>query len=117
MHSTKHPLVAKLFEQWRLFFSEATDYKEWAERIESKPEFKKFVSSLWTKEQIKHLDAAKVFFVLHTYYALLIKLVASLAAARFAGGVSAPLSSLAAKKNDELRQAMADLERGGLFLS
>ncbi len=115
MHGTKHPLVAKLFEQWRLFFSEATDYKEWAEQIESKPEFKKFVSSLWTKEQIKHLDAAKVFFVLHTYYALLIKLVASLAAARFAGGESAPLSSLAAKKNDDLRQAMSDLERGGLF--
>ena len=115
MHSTKHPLVAKLFEQWRQFFSEATDYKEWAERIESKPEFKRFVSSLWTKEQIKHLDAAKVFFVLHTYYALLIKLVASLAAARFAGGKSAPLSSLAAKKNNDLRQAMSDLERGGLF--
>ncbi|MDD5483199.1 MAG: N-6 DNA methylase [Kiritimatiellae bacterium] len=115
MHSTKHPLVAKLFEQWRQFFSEATDYKEWAESIESKPEFKRFVGSLWTKEQIRHLDAAKVFFVLHTYYALLIKLVASLAAARFAGGESAPLSSLAAKKNDDLRQAMADLERGGLF--
>jgi SAM-dependent methyltransferase len=115
MHSTKHPLVAKLFEQWRQFFSEATDYKEWAESIESKPEFKRFVSSLWTKEQIRHLDAAKVFFVLHTYYALLIKLVASLAAARFAGGESAPLSGLAAKKNDGLRQAMADLERGGLF--
>jgi len=115
MHSTKHPLVAKLFEQWRQFFSEATDYKEWAERIESKPEFKRFVGSLWTKEQIKHLDAAKVFFVLHTYYALLIKLVASLAAARFAGGKSAPLSSLAAKNNNELRQAMSDLERGGLF--
>ena len=101
MHSTKHPLVTKLFEQWRLFFSEATDYKEWAETIESKPEFRKFVGSLWTKEQIKHLDAAKVFFVLHTYYALLIKLVASLAAARFAGGDSAPLSSLAAKKADD----------------
>jgi type I restriction-modification system DNA methylase subunit len=115
MHSTKHPLVAKLFEQWRLFFSEATDYKEWAERIESKPEFKSFVSSLWTKEQIKHLDPARVFFVLHTYYALLIKLVASLAAARFADGESAPLSSLAAKQGHDLRQAMADLERGGLF--
>ena len=115
MHSTKHPLVAKLFEQWRQFFSEATDYKEWAESIESKPEFKRFVSSLWTKEQIRHLDAAKVFFVLHTYYALLIKLVASLAAARFAGGESAPLSALAAKKNEDLRQSMADLERGGLF--
>lgn len=115
MRGTKHPLVSKLFEQWRLFFSEATDYKEWAETIESKPEFRKFVGSLWTKEQIKHLDAARVFFVLHTYYALLIKLVASLAAASFAGGEAAPLATLAAKQGDDLRQAMADLERGGLF--
>ncbi|MBW2019850.1 MAG: N-6 DNA methylase [Deltaproteobacteria bacterium] len=113
--STKHLLVSKLFEQWRLFFSEVTDYKEWAERIESKPEFRAFVASLWTKQEIRHLDAAKVFFVLHTYYALLIKLVASLAAARFAGGASAPLSGLAAKEGNELRDAFTDLERGGLF--
>lgn len=115
LHTAKHPLVAKLFEQWRLFFSEATDYKEWAEKIQSKEEFRSFVSSLWTKEQIRHLDAAKVFFVLHTYYALLIKLVASLATARFAGGVSAPLSSIASKKGDDLKRVMTDLERGGLF--
>lgn len=115
LHGTKHALVEKLFDQWRLFFSEATDYKEWSGKIESKSEFRSFVSSLWTKEQIKHLDAAKVFFVLHTYYALLIKLVASLAAARFAGGISTPLSSLASKKGDDLKQSMASLERGGLF--
>jgi methylase of polypeptide subunit release factors len=115
LHNSKHPLVVKLFEQWRLFFSEATDYKEWAERIEAKPEFQRFVSSLWTREEVRHLDPAQVFFVLHTYYALLIKLVASLAAARFAGGTSAPLSRLAAKGGEGLREAFVDLERGGLF--
>jgi methylase of polypeptide subunit release factors len=113
--TSKHPLVAKLFEQWREFFSEATDYKEWAERIKSKVEFRSFVASIWTKEEIKHLDAARVFFVLHTYYALLIKLVASLAAARFAGGSTTPLAQLAAKTGDDLRDAFRDLERGGLF--
>ncbi|MEM4721391.1 MAG: N-6 DNA methylase [Candidatus Methanomethylicaceae archaeon] len=112
---SKHPLVEKLFEQWRLFFSEVTDYKEWAQKIESKPEFRSFVGALWSKEDIKHLDPAKVFFVIHTYYALLIKLVASLAAARFAGGETAPLSRLAAKKGEELKNAFADLEKGGLF--
>lgn len=30
LHRSKHPLVGKLFDQWRTFFSEATDYKEWA---------------------------------------------------------------------------------------
>lgn len=113
--SSKNPLVKKLFEQWRQFFSEATDYKEWSERIDSKPEFRTFVKSLWTSEEIKHLDPASVFFVLHTYYALLIKLIATLAAARFAGGKVAALSTLAAKEGAELREAFVDLERGGLF--
>lgn len=113
LHSSKHPLVAKLFEQWRLFFSEATDYKEWAERIESKKEFRGFVKGMGLDP--KYAEAPKVFFALHTYYALLIKLVASLAAARFAGGSVAPLSEAAAKTGARLREAFADLERGGLF--
>jgi hypothetical protein len=115
---SKHPLVGKLFEQWRQFFSEATDYKEWAERIESKPEFRSFVGSLWSKEEIKHLDPARVFFVLHTYYALLIKLVAYLAAARFAGGTSTPtpLSQLSALTGSDLQEAFRNLESPqGLF--
>lgn len=113
--SSKHPLVGKLFDQWRVFFAEATDYKEWSERLESKPEFKAFIKSLWTAEEIRHLDPAKVFFVLHTYYALLIKLVASMAAARFAGGVSTPLAKIASLEREELRQSFKDLEEGGIF--
>lgn len=113
LHVSKHPLVVKLFEQWRLFFSEATDYKEWAERIESKQEFRSFVRGMGLDP--KYAEAPRVFFALHTYYALLIKLVASLAAARFAGDSSAPLSGLSNKHGDELRAAFANLERGGLF--
>lgn len=113
LHASKHPLVLKLFEQWRLFFSEATDYKEWAERIESKKEFRSFVKGMGLDP--KYAEAPKVFFALHTYYALLIKLVASLAAARFAGDSATPLSDLAGKQGEELREAFADLERGGLF--
>jgi len=113
LHSSKHPLVLKLFEQWRLFFSEATDYKEWAESIESKAEFRTFVKGMGLDPQ--YAEAPKVFFALHTYYALLIKLVASLAAARFAGGASAPLAGLAGKEGDKLKEAFTNLERGGLF--
>ncbi len=113
--TSKSPLVGKLFEQWRIFFAEATDYKEWSESIESKPEFRAFVKSLWTAEEIRHLDAARVFFVLHTFYALLIKLVASMAVARFAGGASQPLSQIAALEGDDLRQSFKDLEDGGIF--
>lgn len=113
LHASNHPLVVKLFEQWRLFFSEATDYKEWAERIERKQEFQSFVKGMGLDP--KYAEAPKVFFALHTYYALLIKLVASLAAARFAGDSSVPLSGLTNKYGDKLREAFADLERGGLF--
>jgi SAM-dependent methyltransferase len=113
--TSKSPLVGKLFEQWRVFFAEATDYKEWSESIESKPEFRAFVKSLWTVEEIRHLDAARVFFVLHTYYAILIKLIASMAVARFAGDTSRPLSQTAALEGDDLRQSFKDLEDGGIF--
>jgi hypothetical protein len=113
LHRSKQPLVLKLFEQWRQFFSEATEYKEWAARIESKEEFRTFVKGMGLDP--KYAEAPKVFFALHTYYALLIKLVASLAAARFAGNESAPLSGLASKVGEEMRAAFVDLERGGLF--
>jgi methylase of polypeptide subunit release factors len=113
LHASRQPLVIKLFEQWRLFFSEATDYKKWAERIESMGEFRSFVKGMGLDP--KYAEAPKVFFALHTYYALLIKLIASLAAARFAGDSATPLSDLASKQGDQLRQAFADLERGGLF--
>ena len=113
LHASKQPLVEKLFEQWRLFFAEATDYKEWAEQIQSKEEFHTFVKAMGLDP--KYVEAPKVFFALHTYYALLIKLVASLAAARFASGSAAPLAKMAMQDSAALLESFRDLERGGLF--
>jgi len=133
LNSSSHPLVKKLFEQWRLFFSEATDYKEWSQKIAGKKEFQSFLRGMGISLDLEKVEyevsgrratargskdpylIAKAFFVLHTYYALLIKLVASLAAARFAGGTTAPLVGMAAKTGDDLREAFRDLEAGGLF--
>lgn len=113
LHASNHPLVLKLFEQWRLFFSEATNYSEWAERVESKEEFRTFVKGIALDP--RYAEAPNVFFALQTYYAILIKLVASLAASRFAGHSATPLSALASKQGHDLREAFADLEHGGLF--
>lgn len=113
LHRSKYPLVARLFEQWRLFYSEATDYKEWAERIERKEEFRSFVRGMGLDP--RYTEAPRVFFALHTYYALLIKLIASLAAARFAGGAPTTLTRIGGMEGDELRQEFLNLERGGLF--
>ncbi len=65
LHASKHPLVTALFDQWRLFFSEATDYKEWSERLEAKEEFRAFVRAVGLDP--KYTEPAKVFFALHTY--------------------------------------------------
>jgi hypothetical protein len=42
-------------------------------------------------------------------------LIATLAAARFAGGSMADFARLAARSGDDLRKALCDLEGGGLF--
>jgi len=111
LHRSQHPLVGKLFEQWRTFFSEATDYKEWAERLESKDEFRTFVRGMGLDP--KYAKPGEVFFAVHTYYALLIKLIASLAAARFAGGALTPLARMASASRQDLRRHLHELENRG----
>ena len=111
LHSSKHPLVGKLFEQWQIFFSEVTDYKEWAENLQSKEEFLSFVKGMGLDP--KYADPARVFFAVHTYYALLVKLIASLAAARFAGGTTTPLARMASASSDDLRHNLHELENRG----
>jgi len=111
LHSGKHPLVGKLFEQWQTFFSEVTDYKEWAEHLQSKEEFLSFVKGMGLDP--KYADPARVFFAVHTYYALLVKLIASLAAARFAGGTTTPLAKMASASSDDLRHYLQEMENRG----
>ena len=108
-----HPLVKRLFEQWRTFFGEATEYGEWSSKIEEKKEFRAFVKGMGLKPEAA--EAPRVFFALHTYYALLLKLVASLAAERFAGGVRTPLSRMASEEDDRLHKSFVEIENGGLF--
>jgi len=111
LRRSKHTLVSKLFEQWRLFFSEATDYREWAERLESKDEFRSFVRGMGLDP--KDAEPGRVFFAVHTYYALLVKLIASLAAARFAGGIVTPLARMASASREDLRRQLHELENRG----
>jgi methylase of polypeptide subunit release factors len=113
LKGSKQPLVQRLFDQWRTFFGEATDYGEWSSKIEGKKEFRNFIKGMGLKPEAA--EAPRVFFALHTYYALLIKLVASLAAARFAGGAQTPLAKMASQDDEDLLASFTDLEAGGLF--
>lgn len=73
-------LVAKLFEQWRLFFSEAIDYSEAFGGRKLEP-LKKWVRKAGLKIETP-AEAERFFYVLHTYFALLVKLLAWLALSR-----------------------------------
>lgn len=83
-------IVSKLFEQWRLFFSEAIDYSEAFGGRKLEP-LKKWVRKAGF-EIYSSEEAERFFFVLHTYFALLVKLLAWLALSRHMGiKLGAPL--------------------------
>ena len=113
--NTKEPLVEKLFEQWRTFFSEAIEYKE----AFSSPKLKQLKdyahkAGIDLKEQA-HAEA--FFFAVHTYFALLVKFIAWQALSRyFAGKSGAPIfSRLSTISSDELKRELTRMEHGGTF--
>jgi SAM-dependent methyltransferase len=108
------PIVDALFRQWKEFFGEVTEYGEWSGKIEAKKEFKTFIRGM--KLDPSTVDAPRVFFVLHTYYAILVKFIALRAAARFAPRGGETLARWAVLPAEDLRRNLRDLERrGGVF--
>ena len=108
-------LVTKLFEQWRLFFSEAIDYSEafGGRKLEK---LKKWVRQAGL--EVRNVEEAECFFfALHTYFALLVKLLAWLAVSRHLGvKLGAPsFGSLATADKETLRRKLQELESGGIF--
>ncbi|MGQ9468204.1 MAG: DNA methyltransferase, partial [Anaerolineae bacterium] len=108
-------LVVSLFEQWRLFFSEAIDYSEAFGGRKLEP-LKKWVR----RAGLTIADAAegeRFFFALHTYFALLVKLLAWLALSRHMGvKLGAPsFADLATADGETLRRRLHEMESGGIF--
>lgn len=108
-------LPAKLYEQWRLFFSEAIDYSEAFGGRKLEP-LKKWVRKAGLVVRTAE-EAQRFFFVLHTYFALLAKFLAWLAISRHLGGrLGAPaFGELAVLNGDELRRKLEEMESGGIF--
>jgi len=108
-------LVAKLFEQWRILFSEAIDYSE------AFGSGKLANLQKWAKKAgftiASAFEAEQFFFVLHTYFALLVKLIARMAVMRAFMDKLAPPSydRLASLPSDQLRQELEQIESGDLF--
>jgi len=109
------PLVSKLFEQWRIFFSEAIDYSEAFGGRKLEP-LKRWVRKAGLEIKTPE-EAERFFFVLHTYFALLVKLIAWLAVSRYLGvklGVPR-FGEMTVADGETLRSKLKELEDGGIF--
>ncbi len=113
--STSDGMVSKLFEQWRIFFSEAIDYSEAFGGRKLEP-LKKWVRKAGIEIHDKE-EAERFFFVLHTYFALLVKLLAWLAVSRhLLVNVGFPyFAELHSADSETLRRSLQDMESGGIF--
>jgi len=109
-----HPMVDNLFRQWQTFFSQSIDYSEAFGGRKLEPLQK------WARKagiDIKSADEAeRLFFVMHTHFALLAKLLGYLAVSRLLapGFGASPLGSWLGDSNT-LQQRLHDLESGGVF--
>jgi len=105
-------MVSNLFEQWRLFFSESIDYSEAFGGRKLDPLQK------WARKAgLAVAEAERFFFCLHTYFALLVKLIAWLALSRhLAVKLGVPsFGELVSADGETLRRRLADMESGGIF--
>jgi SAM-dependent methyltransferase len=109
-----NPMVNNLFRQWQVFFSQSIDYSEAFGGRKLQPLQK------WARKagiDIKSAEEAeRLFFVMHTYFALLAKLLGYLAVSRvLAPGLGAPPLGQWLSDSETLQKQLHDLESGGIF--
>lgn len=106
-------IVDKLFEQWKTFFGEVTGYEEGSHPLRNRPELRQFARGMGV--DVRTVDPPRLFFTVHTYFALLIKLIAYYALSRFVSGFGTRFGSMYQLDDEDLKREMEDLERGGIF--
>jgi len=111
----KNPMIRNLFKQWRIFFSQSIDYSKAFGGHKLEP-LKRWADKAGLKIKTRE-EAESFFFVLHTYFALLVKLLAWLALSRhMAVKLGAPsFGELISTDGGMLRQRLKELEEGGIF--
>ena len=113
LQTCQDPLVRALFTQWQTFFGEVTGYEESAARLRSKAGFKSFARGMGLKAE--EVDPPRLFFAVHTCFALLIKFIAWLTVSRYLGSAEASFDELSGLPSDQLRAALRKMERGETF--
>jgi len=108
-------MVRNLFEQWRIFFSQSIDYSEAFGGRKLEP-LKKWVRKAGLTINTPE-EAERFFFALHTYFALLVKLLAWLALSRhMAVRLGAPsFGELISADSDTLHRRLREVEEGSNF--
>lgn len=106
-------IVDKLFEQWQTFFGEVTGYEKSSKPLRNRPELRQFARGMGL--DVSTVDLPRLFFTVHTYFALLIKLIAYYALSRFVSGFGTRFGSMYHLPDEELKREMEELERGGIF--
>ena len=109
-------LVVKLFEQWQSFYKDVVDYRD-AFRGPKLRHLARFARSVGLSLSESEQHVLLFFFALHTYFALLVKLLAWLTLSRYLGvKLGAPhFSQLASLTSEELRRQLQEMESGGIF--
>ena len=110
------PLVPKLFEQWQTFFSEVIEYKEAFTETKLK-DLQKFAGRAGIDLKKDEEAAKRFFFAIHTYFVLLVKLLAWLALYRHLGlKIGTPsFGNLATLPSEQLQREIKKMEDGGVF--
>ncbi|MFQ5801436.1 MAG: N-6 DNA methylase [Candidatus Methylomirabilales bacterium] len=106
-------LIAKLFKQWQTFYGEVTGYGIGSTQIKHKTELQEFARGMGVDPRA--MNPPLLFFSVHTYFSLLVKLIAYLALSRFVSGFGTRFGSLYSLDNEALAKEVNELERGGLF--
>ena len=107
--TSDNPKVKTLFEQWRLQFSEVCDYER-----TSKLKIEDFARKFGIPA--KNVKLFPFFFSLHTYYAVLIKLLAiQIVHYYIMPKGKTDLKQVATFTNEELKNYLKGMEDGGIF--
>ncbi|MCD6506653.1 SAM-dependent DNA methyltransferase [Candidatus Poribacteria bacterium] len=110
LRTTGNPKVQILFQQWRRLFSEICGYEEGSTRLN----VAKLAKSYGVKDT--NPNALRLFFAIHTYYAVFIKLLAVQVAHYYLmPKVGTGLAQIASADTESLRSYLQKMEQGGIF--
>ncbi len=115
LEKKENNLTGKLYEQWKLFFSEVAGFEAAGGQLKHKKELRSFAKGMGLKPDA--VDAPRFFFAIQTYFSFLVKNIARLVLQAHAGGSlgTTPLTTIANLKGDALRHELEKMESGGIF--